>query len=209
MIRRLKLKNIPEFIPEDVNFMNTCRTIGFFSLNSGEGTTTATISFAKDSAKKQRKKILLIDGNFNRPALHKIFNIGTKPGLIDILINPDLSIADTTHALPMGIDVMPIGTQLIDWINETESIKLQSIVQQLHQIYDILIIDMIPINKISFIGNIATLFDAMIMILTCERTSWEKAQHAKKKVESAGGVISGAILNKRKYYIPKCIYHMM
>jgi Mrp family chromosome partitioning ATPase len=51
--------------------------------------------------------------------------------------------------------------------------------------------------------------DAVILVIEAEKTRWEVARKAKEELEKAGATILGAVLNKRKYYIPRSIYRRM
>lgn len=48
--------------------------------------------------------------------------------------------------------------------------------------------------------------DGIILVLEAGKTHRESAKGVKKKIQAAGGVILGAVFNKRQYYIPDFIY---
>ncbi len=48
--------------------------------------------------------------------------------------------------------------------------------------------------------------DGIILVLEAGKTRRESAESVKKKIQAAGGVILGAVFNKRQYYIPDFIY---
>jgi len=58
----------------------------------------------------------------------------------------------------------------------------------------------------SDVSLIADSFDAVAIVVQCEKTKWEVLQMTAKKIETSGGNLLGVILNSRKYYIPKFLY---
>ena len=63
-----------------------------------------------------------------------------------------------------------------------------------------------PVNQLDEGLALSGKVDGVVMVLQAEKTRWEVAQAAKKRLEDSGGKILGVVLNKRKFYIPKWIY---
>ncbi len=51
--------------------------------------------------------------------------------------------------------------------------------------------------------------DQAILVIEAERVRWQVLQSVCEKLTDAGVVIKGAILNKRKYYIPQWFYRKL
>jgi Mrp family chromosome partitioning ATPase len=46
-----------------------------------------------------------------------------------------------------------------------------------------------------------------VVTLECEKTKWEVAQMTVEKIMNAGGSVTGIILNRRKFYVPRAVYN--
>jgi Mrp family chromosome partitioning ATPase len=61
------------------------KTLGITSAVSGEGVTTIACNLALHLAFFTDCRVILVDANYSSPRLHRIFGIGPKPGLADLL----------------------------------------------------------------------------------------------------------------------------
>jgi protein-tyrosine kinase len=75
--------------------------------------------------------------------------------------------------------------------------------------FDYVIFDGNSVFGSSEVVSFAKHFDAVVLVVECEKTKWEVLQMASEKIQKAGGDVLGVVLNKRKYYIPDSIYRIM
>ena len=61
----------------------------------------------------------------------------------------------------------------------------------------------------SEVAAICAKVDGIIMVILSGKTREQIALKAKEDLEGAGGTILGAILNRRKYYIPEFFYRRL
>jgi Mrp family chromosome partitioning ATPase len=60
------------------------QTVGLTSSQSGEGVTTVACNLALYAASCQQMNVLLVDANFTKPGLDRIFQLPRSPGLTDL-----------------------------------------------------------------------------------------------------------------------------
>ena len=182
------------------------KTILVSSCYAKEGKTTAAVSIAYALSEEIDYKVLLIDGNFRAPILHKLFGIHRAPGLSDIF--------DDDYESPLrfkaldddSLVVIPNGTELSNPLKVLSDDKFKKSLHSLSEEFDYVIVDGTSVSGFSDVFVSAKYFDATILVIECERTRWEVVQEVKERLERVGGNILGIVLNKRIYYIPKAIY---
>lgn len=85
------------------------RNVGFTSTLSGEGTSTIAIGTALALVEMRQDKVLLVDGNWLRPALTADARQESAPGLADYLARK-VALADAVRSVDgSGLDFLPIG----------------------------------------------------------------------------------------------------
>ena len=72
--------------------------------------------------------------------------------------------------------------------------------------FDYIILDSPPITRYAESRVIATKVDGVILVLESGKTRSQVAIKAKQELEETGANVIGAILNRRKHYIPEWIY---
>src|SRR5207237_10811798 len=104
--------------------LDTTRSILVTSPSPGDGKSTIAVNLAAGLALNGRR-ILLVDSNFRRPELHRLFKIGNDFGfsnVLDSIDNFEQSVKQTT--VP-NLDVMPTGPKPT---NPTELLESQLLI---------------------------------------------------------------------------------
>ncbi|MEK7359320.1 MAG: CpsD/CapB family tyrosine-protein kinase [Planctomycetota bacterium] len=183
------------------------RTMYVTSCKAKEGKTVSAISMAYTLSNKTNFKVLLVEGNLYYPKLSESFNVNNSYGFSD-LIASDMDLNDvlikTEHD---NLSLITHGSQKshtldVVRLNAFFCNKFNAVKQK----FNYVIFDGCSVFGFSDVPIIARHFDGMLFVVECEQTKWEMFQQAKEKVELAGGHILGAVMNKRKFYIPKMLY---
>ena len=72
--------------------------------------------------------------------------------------------------------------------------------------FELILVDTPPVAQSSAALAIAPFADMTVAVVEAEKTRAAVARNLTDRVEAAGGKIVGAILNKRRFYIPRAIY---
>lgn len=72
--------------------------------------------------------------------------------------------------------------------------------------YQFVIFDLPPVKEGSSTARLASLTDGVILVVEAERVRWEVAQRTKNSLLTAHAHVLGAVLNKRKFYVPTWLY---
>lgn len=181
------------------------RSILVTSSNRGEGKTVTAIGMAYALSSHASAQVLLVDGNFTAPALHRLFNVPQQPGFTEYLTSGAglEDIVCPTDDPRLMILPHGGGTTLFDVIRSREGAQR---LEALKDKFDYVICDGSSVFGSSDASIVASNFDGLVLVVECERTRWEVVQDAKERLLKAGGKVLGVALNKRRYYIPKALY---
>jgi protein-tyrosine kinase len=197
------------------------KTLLFCSSTEGEGTSTVLINFALTLA-SEGDKVVLIDANLRHPSLHDAFNLDKENGLIDLLLEKS-TVNEVIKNTPFNnLSVITIGSPppnlspdrgpwTVDSSPDNPSLilksnPLDSHIEEMKAQADWIFFDSGPIHSSNASVVLAGKVDGVVLVVEAEKTRWEVAQNAQQRIESANGKILGAILNKRRFYIPAWLY---
>jgi uncharacterized protein involved in exopolysaccharide biosynthesis/Mrp family chromosome partitioning ATPase len=177
--------------------------IGVTSYNRREGVSTVVANLTKALANKSAGKVLVMDANTANPSLHKILGVGMSPGLTDIIKTGSAKNAvkqiDNIRVIPAGFDDESL-TDGIMWE------RFKSLLEESKKRYDFTIIDIPALSQGAFATKITTQCDGVIMVIESEQLRWEVAQDCREQLAARNVKTIGAVLNKRRFYIPNWIY---
>jgi Mrp family chromosome partitioning ATPase len=180
---------------------NVHLTLGVTSANRGEGKTLAASNLAVSLTLGYQRKTVLVDLNFGRPCVHKIFGAPLGPGLLDALkggtIHVSPTVMENLFVLPAGqlknnVSVKgkkrtstPIGVE--------HTADFGEVIHSLEQEYDFVIVDMPAVNMrefpILFINQLEGVFVVIEQGKT-KRNDIEKMFHHLNKQQVLGFVFN-------------------
>ena len=178
--------------------------LGVTSYNRREGVSTVAGNLTLALANKYSGKVLAIDANTAFPSLHKMLGVGVSPGLTDIM--KTCSAKDTLKQVN-NIRVIPAGVGEESLTDGFMWERFKSLLAESKKRYDYTIIDIPALSQGAFASKIATLCDGVIMVIESEQLRWEVAQDCRKQLADRNVKTIGAVLNKRRFYVPKWIYN--
>lgn len=128
---------------------------------------------------------------YGMPTGMRIFNEG--PATLEMV-----RVGDSRLALAAPLTNLPL--QAPNWI---------AIIDQLRAMFDFIIIDS-PALERSFTGiMLAPLVDTTAVVVAAESTRASAARVLRDRIAEAGGETAGAILNKRRFYVPRAAYERL
>lgn len=177
-----------------------------------EGKTTVVQNLGIALAESGRK-VLLVDADFRRPHLHRKFSLPNDWGLIDVLCD-DRPLSDYTPeelgvftGFP-GLSILPNRVTQHNVSKALYSPRLRTILETLAQRYDMVIVDAPPILSVADTRIVASLTDAVILVLRSGVTQRDAAMEAYQLIQEDGLSLLGTVLTdydlssdrRRQYY---------
>ena len=176
------------------------------SYYSREGTTTAAINLAESMAQDQNRNVLLVDGNTRNPCLHEAFDLENTTGFCDFPKDDfdfDQAVFRTSRR---NLSVIPSGNVEYHPSQVFEHKKFEAFVGRAKQDFDSIIFDSCPIGKCYDSIVLASHLDGVLLVIEAEKTPWNDISRTKQVLEEKNIPILGAILNRRKYRVPRFIF---
>ncbi len=167
-----------------------------------EGKSTVAIGLAVALARQANARVLLVDGNFRRPALANLFGLSVEPGLREFLTGSSgEQVIQKTDEPRLSLLTSGGSGSVAELLT-----KLPERLQVLCEGFDHVIFDGDSTLTSSEAVLLARHVDGVVLVAECEQTKWEILSLCKEKLARLGGTVLGVVLNKRQFYIPGALY---
>ncbi len=184
--------------------LDTTRSLMITSPGPGDGKTTVACNIAAGLALNGRK-ILLVDANFRRPELHKVFGVSNDAGFGNVLTQQSSyeSVAQAT-SVP-NLTVLTTGPRPANATELLESQLLTDFIDRALEEYDHVIFDAGPILLVSETVALAPRVDGVISVVRAKTNSRGVLQRMRDalrqlKAEHLGVVLNGVRQQTGGYY---------
>lgn len=170
------------------------RSIVVTSPRADDGKTTVACNLAMSVAQGGRR-VLLVDANFRRPALHRVFEVVMAKGLSNILIGDgDLAAYAVKTNVPL-LEVLGAGPIPPNPVDLLGSSQCRAFLQDAVSRYDQVILDTPPVLLASDGVVLATAVDGVILVVRAKRDSRGVARRACTLLADVNAHLFGAVLN--------------
>lgn len=186
------------------------KTILITSSGPSEGKSTVVSNLAITIA-QSGKKVVLIDCDFRKPTVHKKFGLPNSDGLTNMLAqDKKLEECLRTASIP-NLYILTSGPTPPNPAELLGTKKLASILNNLREIFDIVLIDAPPVLAVTDAQILSTQSDGVILVASYGQAEKDAVVNAKESIEKVGGKILGVVLNKipemAKGYYGKYYYY--
>jgi len=170
------------------------RTIMISSAISGEGKTTTIGNLAVAYA-QVGKKVLLMDTDLRKPAVHRMFNVPNHIGLTSVL-SSQYQITEVLRETGVeGLHVLTSGPIPPNPSEMIGSRKMLALLEDLKEEYDVILFDTPPVLAVSDALIISSLVDGVILVVSAGKVKKDLVKKAKAHLEHVNARILGAALN--------------
>lgn len=147
---------------------------------------------------REGKRVLLIDTDLRKPGVHKHFNIENTIGITSVLLG-EKEVKDVIFDTDLeGLYVMPTGPIPPDPARLLESHKMQQLVAELTEKYDLLVLDSAPALVVDDAIITSRYIDGVINVVESRRATFETVTQMEEVFRTARATLLGVVLNKQK-----------
>ncbi|MEK6693352.1 MAG: AAA family ATPase [Nitrospirota bacterium] len=199
------------------------KTILITSASLSERKTSTVINLAVAFG-QMGKKVLIIEADMRRPAIHQIFGLKKEPGLSEIIVqNTTLEEATRTFSdivlggfgleeflTAPGLDNLNIITSGSIPFNPSEilaSVKMKGLIETVKSSYDVVIVDAPPVLPLTDTLILAPMIEGTILIYQVGRMARSALKRTKILLDNAQAKILGIVLTGVKAEISPDYYH--
>jgi capsular exopolysaccharide synthesis family protein len=164
------------------------------SPDPSDGKTTLSTNLALSIA-QSGKKVLLIDADFRRPKLHRIFGVSTEKGMTGAL-SGDQPVRDGIQATAQpGLSVLPCGPRPHNPAELLSSPKFREILADLRKDYDFIVVDTPPVLAVTDASTVAPCVDGVLVTIRLARGGRPNAKRAIEQLNAVGANVLGVVVN--------------
>ena len=173
---------------------------------SGEGKTTLACNFAV-SLSYNGIKVLVVDLDFRRPRVNKLFEVPNENGLVDY-ISGKLPFENLIkHTSYSGVDVVTRGSSIYNPSFLLSSEIFADLIKKFRGMYDVIILDSPPVLQISDYTHISKVSDGCLFVVCHKETTKSELAEAAELLDKAGVNVIGAVMTRVDSKDPYSYYY--
>jgi capsular exopolysaccharide synthesis family protein len=174
---------------------HSVRNVLVTSAMPGEGKSTTAAHLAVACA-QLGKRVLLVDGDFRQPTLHKLFNTNNIRGLSDVLLGQAISSAIIALEQP-GLFLLPARAttrRACDLITA----GFPAIIEQVSREFDLVIVDGSPMLGIPESLSLARSVGSVLLVTKASATTGKAVEQTLALLARAHANVIGVVMNQVK-----------
>jgi capsular exopolysaccharide synthesis family protein len=156
-----------------------------------EGKTLTVINLALTLSESYKRRVLLIDADLRRPAIHEAFGIPNTVGLADAIRagGDDLPLVEVSpHLTVLTAGRLNTAAPMAELTSE----RLPALIKQVSPQFDWVLLDTPPIGVLPDAQLVARVADAILFVIRAGATPYELVQRATAEL---GDRVIGTVLN--------------
>jgi capsular exopolysaccharide synthesis family protein len=176
-------------------FEREVRTIAVTSANQGEGKTSTAFNLAVAYA-EAGKKVVLVDADLRKPAVHLTLMGDNSSGLTTYLANQTALnvIIKETHI--SNLSVIPSGPLPPNPSELLAAKRMTQLLEELKRTYDVILIDTPPALSLTDAKIMAAISDGVLLVVEYGKVKRAVAKKIKDDLAHVKANLLGVVLNK-------------
>jgi len=170
------------------------KTLLVTSPSPGDGKTTAASNLAITMA-RSGSRVLLVEANFRRPALARLFDLPDAVGLSNVLVGLNSPSEAIQATAVENLDIVVAGGPPPSPADLLGSEGMRRFIQEEARQYDHIILDGAPVLVVADNHILAEAVDGLVMVFRANENTRGLAQRGARQVQEMRAKLLGAVLN--------------
>lgn len=176
---------------------------------SSEGKTAVALNMAVQFAKSGRKT-LLIEGNFENPALTDVLDLGGEAGLPELVLNGQTLSEGTARVGELEIDVIGGGAAIdVESVRVFSSDTLKHLLEEAKSLYDVVLLDAPGVAVSRNFLHLADVIDRVILVVAPGIVTESQLRQTRAQLGSIWENKINILLNRYREPIPYFLYRLI
>jgi len=144
------------------------------------------------------KKTVIVDSDFRKPRMHKIFGLKNTKGMVELLVG-EAEIDEVVQPTSVeNLFIIPRGSLPPNPAELLDSDSLKEVMRKLREQFDFVIFDSPPVGTVVDASLLGGLVDGTILVVEAGKFEWRPILQAKGQLEKARSRVLGIVINKSK-----------
>lgn len=185
------------------------KVIQFIGSRKGEGTSTLVRDFAMVSAHHSSKPVLLIEADLMQPSQYQAFGLAPSPPLDHVLKEGTTLDGVISQVENSNLFLATLSTKVQSVLTARTFFQSTDMWKNVREHFALILIDSSPVGVTADSLALCESVDGIVLVVESEKTRAVLAQSVKDQILMREGNLLGMVFNKRKFYIPDCIYKLL
>jgi capsular exopolysaccharide synthesis family protein len=141
------------------------------------------------------RRVLLIDADMRRPAVHKVLGLESKPGLAELLTGLAMLTDVTQTTKVAGLHLVPAGTYTREAAAMLSTERWSNILKESAVGYDFVLVDSPPILPVADALAIARNVDGVLISVMQDLSRYGAVQTACQRLSMVGAKVLGVVVS--------------
>jgi capsular exopolysaccharide synthesis family protein len=142
------------------------------------------------------QRVLLVDADLRKPAVHEIFRVGQEPGLSNVLVGSAKASEAVIEPGVEGLWIMAAGRIPPNPAELLGSQRFQELLTSLKAHFDWILVDTPPVMAVTDAALVAHRATGVVFVVRADATSRHAARRALDQLEQVGAKFVGGVLNR-------------
>jgi receptor protein-tyrosine kinase len=160
----------------------------------GKSTTCANLGVVLAQADK---KTLVLDCDFRKPVLHRVFGLRNLRGLVNVIAG-ERRLEEVWQEPLLGLKVVTVGPVPPNPAELLSSQRFAEFLERVREDFDYVLIDAPPIELVSDPAILATQGDGVLLVVDAQKTRKGAVRSSIRSLEAVGANVLGLVMNNIK-----------
>jgi protein-tyrosine kinase len=183
--------------------------VGFTGCRRGEGVSSIAANVAVCAARVNGKPVLLIDAHVDHPAVASRFRLSRSPGWSDA-VSGRVDLPECLQRTPIQNLWAIVARKDRHASTQTYNTRVTSrLIAEFKSRFDLIVVDLPPASEQNDCLALSAALDGVVMVVGSEKVRAQAARRVREHFDRAGIHLLGAVLNKRRDYVPNWLYRRL